>query len=185
MAIFIFVIPIITAIIIIAILFSDTYSVYLRSLLDTFVLKKMSTDSGIERSSWNRQAMQNFFDTFGFGTGNGSLRSSSFPVAVLANLGIVGAVLFGLFLVTVFFSSGKGRPVNRLDDAYRQAAKSACFAWLITATVSGALVDLGLAFFAFAALACSRPAVVQRQMRVELSDATFRGFQLSESKYGK
>jgi hypothetical protein len=88
-------------------------------------------------------------------------------------------------LVTVFFSSGKGRPVNRLDDAYRQAAKSACFAWLITATVSGALVDLGLAFFAFAALACSRPAVVQRQMRVELSDATFRGFQLSESKYGK
>jgi hypothetical protein len=185
MAIFIFVIPVITAIIIIAILFSDTYSVYLRSLLDTFVLKKMSTDSGIERSSWNRQAMQNFFDTFGFGTGNGSLRSSSFPVAVLANLGIVGAVLFGLFLVTVFFSSGKGRPVNRLDDAYRQAAKSACFAWLITATVSGALVDLGLAFFAFAALACSRPAVVQRQMRVELSDATFRGFQLSESKYGK
>jgi hypothetical protein len=173
MAIFIFVIPVVAAIIVLAILFSDAYSEYLRSLLDTFVLKKMSTDSGIERSSWNRQAMQNFFDTFGFGAGNGSLRSSSFPVAVLANLGMVGAVLFGLFLVMVFFSSGKGRAVDRLDDAYRQAAKSACFAWLITATVSGALVDLGLVFFAFAALACYEPADVQRQEQTKLSEATF------------
>jgi hypothetical protein len=173
MAIFIFVIPVIAAIVVIAIGFSDTYSIYLRDLLDTFVLKKMTTDSGMERSSWNRQAMENFFDTFGFGTGNGSLRTSSFPIAVLANLGIVGAVLFGLFFLTVFFSFRKRRPIDGLDDAYRQAAKSACFAWLITATVSGALVDLGLAFFALAALACSRPADVQRQEEMKLSDVAF------------
>jgi len=47
--------------------------------------------------------------------------------------------------------------MDQPDDAYRQAAKSACFALLIVATVSGALVDLGLPFFIFAALACSRP----------------------------
>jgi hypothetical protein len=174
MAIFIFVVPVVAAIIVLAILFNDAYSDYLRNLLDTFVLKKMSTDSGIERSSWNRQAMQNFFDTFGFGTGNGSLRSSSFPVAVLANLGVVGAVLFVLFFVTVFVSSGKGSPVNRLDDAYQQAAKSACFAWLITATVSGALVDLGLVFFAFAAIACAKPADVRREEQTKLSDVALR-----------
>jgi hypothetical protein len=170
---FVFGTPIIAAIIVLVIGFSDTYWIYLRDLLDTFVLNKMATASGIERSSWNQQAMQNFFDTFGFGVGNGSVRSSSFPVAVVANLGIVGTILFSLFLITVFFNRGNGQHINRLDDAYRQAAKSACLAWLITATTSGALVDLGLAFFAFAALTCARPAEAQYPEKLELSDAVF------------
>jgi len=35
------------------------------------------------------------------------------------------------------------------------AAKSACFAWLIAATSSAGFIDLGLAFFSFAAVACT------------------------------
>jgi hypothetical protein len=99
------------------------------------------------------------------------MRSSSFPIAVIANLGVIGTVLFGLFFITVFLSSRNGGPVDPLDDAYRKAAKSACFAWLITATVSGALVDLGLAFFAFAALASAGATQVQGQEAVELPKA--------------
>ena len=156
MALFIFGVPAIAAILGIAIAMNDTYSVYLQDLVDQFVLNKMSTASGIERSTWNRQAMQNFYDTFGFGVGNGSLRSSSFPVAVLANFGIVGTILFGTFFLTVFQRSAPC--FDSLDDGYRRAAKSTCIAWLITATTSGALVDLGLPFFALAALACSVPA---------------------------
>jgi hypothetical protein len=48
---------------------------------------------------------------------------------------------------------GHDSPVR---NACRNAAKYGYLAWLIAATVSGALVDLGLPFFAFAALACSR-----------------------------
>jgi len=128
----------------------------MKSLLDTLVFNKMSTDSGIERSSWNRQALQNFYDTFGFGVGNGSVRASSFPVGLLASLGIPGAVLFGMFFIRVFFNRARNQNHDRLDDAYVAAAKSACVAWLITATTSGALIDLGLSYYAFAALASAR-----------------------------
>ncbi len=156
MAAFIFGVPVLAAILGIALAMNETYSVYIQSLVDQFVLNKMSTASGIERATWNRQAMQNFYDTFGFGVGNGSLRSSSFPVAVLANFGVMGTILFGAFFITLFQPNASS-PDN-LDDAYRRAAKSTCIAWLITATTSGALVDLGLPFFALAALACASPA---------------------------
>jgi hypothetical protein len=44
-----------------------------------------------------------------------------------------------------------------INVGYRRAAKSVCIAWLITAAVSGALTDLGLPFFVFAALCSARP----------------------------
>jgi hypothetical protein len=150
--------PILFLILVIAIALNDNSAAYMKSLLDEMVFNKMSTDSGIERSSWNRQGIQNFFDTFGFGVGNGSVRTSSFPIAVLASLGIIGSFLLSMFLISMIFGRNRfgGDP---LDNAYRRAARSACIAWLISASVSGALVDLGLPFFAFAALASSRPLV--------------------------
>ena len=71
----------------VAIALNDNASAYAQNLIDTMVLNKLSTASGIERSAWNEQALQNFFDTFGFGVGNGSVRASSFPIGVLASLG--------------------------------------------------------------------------------------------------
>ncbi len=144
---------------IIAILLSDPASAYMQNLIETMVLNKMSTSSGIERSLWNAQALQNFFDTLLMGVGNGSVRASSFPVAVLASLGIPGAVLFGMFFLTLMLYRPKVE-TSRLDAGYRQAAKSVCTAWLITNSTAGTLVDLGLPFFAFAALSCARGRVV-------------------------
>jgi hypothetical protein len=150
--------PILFLILVTSIALNDSSAAYMKSLLDELVFNKLSTDSGVERSSWNRQGMQNFFDTFGFGVGNGSARTSSFAVAVLASLGIIGSLLLSMFLISMIFGRNRfgGDP---LDDAYRRAAKSACIAWLISASVSGALVDLGLPFYAFAALASSKPLV--------------------------
>jgi hypothetical protein len=156
MALLIIAAPIILLVIGLAIALNDAASTYVQNMADTMILKKMSTQSGDERSSWNRQALQTFFDTYGFGAGNGSLRASTFPLAVLANLGFVGAILFCLFFVGIFFGRSPAMS-DRIDDANRRAARSACLAGLITATVSGALTDLGLSFFAFAAIACSRP----------------------------
>jgi len=164
--------PILFSILAVAIALNDTSAAYVQSLLDTMVFNKMSTDSGVERSSWNRQAMQNFYDTFGFGAGIGSVRTSSFPIAVLSNLGVIGTLLFSMFFVRVLFDQSNLGSSDRLADAYVQAARCACIAWLITASISGALVDLGLPFFAFAALACSAsrspylsPAVTRRMVR--------------------
>jgi hypothetical protein len=148
--------PIAILVICLTIALNDATSAYVKNLADTMILNKMSTESGVERSMWNRQALQAFFNTYGFGVGNGSLRASSFPLAVLGNLGFVGAILFCLFFVGIFFNRAQFAKSHQIDDAYRQAAKSACIAWLITATISGALTDLGLPFFAFAAIACSR-----------------------------
>jgi hypothetical protein len=93
--------------VVIVIALNDAYWASLQNLLDTLVLNKMSTDSGIERSSWNKQALQNLFDTFGFGVGNGSVGVSSFPVGVLASLGVFGALIFGMFFVKVAVQPNK------------------------------------------------------------------------------
>ena len=144
--------PIVFAILGCALALNEEASAYVYNLLDTTVFSKLSSSSGEERSSWNVQALQVFVDTFGFGAGNGSMRTSSFPLAVIANLGVIGAGLFALF--SRHMSWRKRRwSAHSLEGAYRQAAKSACIAWLITATISGSLTDLGMPFFAFAAIA--------------------------------
>jgi hypothetical protein len=114
----------------------------------------MASDSGVERSSWNQAALQSFFDTYGFGFGNGSGRASSFIIAVLANLGLIGTALFIMFFLGVFFERSSGH-LTLPEEAARKAAKSMCLAWVIGSTVSAPLIDLGLSFYAFAALACA------------------------------
>jgi len=121
------------------------------------VLNKMSTDSGVERSSWNAQAMQNFIDTFGFGAGNGSLRASSILFGIPASLGIVGTISFSLFFIKVFLGESGGSKLEPIDDALRRSARYACAAWFISVATSGAFIDLGLPFFAFAAFTSARP----------------------------
>jgi hypothetical protein len=146
--------PIVAPIVMIAVALNETSSAYVSGMFDELVFNKMSTASGVERSLWNAQGLQNFVDTFGAGVGNGSMRASSFPISVLASLGVIGAVTMTLFLVSVFLSGSTDE--DHVRSGYRKAAKYACLGWLVAATVSGALVDLGLPFFAFAALACSQ-----------------------------
>ena len=152
---FVFGAPFLVAILALSIALSDSYSEKVRDLLDVFFFNKMASDSGVERSSWNRAALQSFFDTYGFGFGNGSGRASSFVVAVLANLGLLGSVLLFVFFIGVFFSRSKAIRPNSLEDATRKGAKSMCLAWIIGGTVSAPMIDLGLSFYAFAALACA------------------------------
>jgi hypothetical protein len=150
------------------------YSDYVLNFLDGTVFNKLSTSSGVERSSWNSQALQNFVDTIGFGVGNGSARASSFPVAVLANLGIIGTFVFGFFFVTLFVPGSRNGRSDPLEEAYSRAAKLACLACLTTATTSGALVDLGLPFYIFAAVCNARqlPDVLAQRYRLA-SDVGF------------
>ncbi len=117
---------------------------------------KSTSQSGMERARWNATAMANFRDTLFMGGGLGSIRASSFPLAVLSNLGVLGAIGFAGFLAFVF-GADRGDPPRSLDGDVRAAARTACAGLLIGATVSGALVDLGLPFYVFAALSCAEP----------------------------
>jgi hypothetical protein len=179
MAIFLICMPVLAGIVAVLIRLNEPLYIYLRDLVDILVLDKMSTSSGIERSGWNAQAIGNFLDTFGFGAGNGSVRASSFPIAVIANLGILGAMVYGSFLLAVW---RKGRDlVSKETSAVQEAARSACLGWLIAATASVGFVDLGLPFFAFAALACA-PLTAPRWQpalgRTGLNSLSFAGAKL-------
>ena len=91
--------PIAALIVVVGVALNDAASLYIQNILDTIVFNKLATDSGVERSAWIRQALQNFLDTSGFGAGNGSLRASSLLAAMVGSLGV-----FGAFTATVPFS---------------------------------------------------------------------------------
>lgn len=115
---------------------------------DQTMLRKLQSASGVERSSWNLQAWHNFVDSGGLGIGLGSGRASSFPMVLLSNLGVLGVLLFGLF-VAALHRSRRAAPAP--EQAIRRAALRAVWAALITASVSGSIFDLGLMFYTLAA----------------------------------
>jgi hypothetical protein len=120
------------------------------------IVNKLSSSSGIERVRWNSQALSNFTDTYAMGGGVGSVRASSFPIAVLGNIGAIGALTYGGFLFAILFGR-KNRWAASYPAACQSAARWACVAQLIGASVSGSFLDLGLLFFIFAGLACAGP----------------------------
>ena len=148
--------PLAIVAVVVAVALSPQVSATLWDFISVTLLDKSTSQSGMERASWNIMAWQNFKDTAGLGGGLGSIRASSFPLAVLSNLGAVGAVGFAGFFASIFWADRGDRP-NSFQADLRSAARTACAGLLIGATVSGALVDLGLPFFVFAGLACAVP----------------------------
>lgn len=121
-------------------------------LVTLTLLEKIESDSGVERMSWNAQALGAFWDTLGFGAGLGSVRASSWLIVVPASIGIFGALTYWLFVGSVLLARTGAEPRSA---AIRTAAKMGCLAQLIAASVAGGTVDLGLLFFSFAAIAAS------------------------------
>ena len=66
MTAFIVTAPLVIIVVAILIGLNISAAAYVGNLLDTLVLNKLSTASGVERSSWNSQGIQNFIDTYGF-----------------------------------------------------------------------------------------------------------------------
>ncbi|MFZ5890675.1 MAG: hypothetical protein ACOY0T_06455 [Myxococcota bacterium] len=120
------------------------------------VLSKMQSSSGVERNSWNQQAWSNFLDTFGVGVGLGSARASGFALVLLSNVGIFGTLMFLAFLKAVWGSQTSAPNLSASERGVCLAARQAVFAALAAALVSGAVFDLGMAFYIFAAAASVR-----------------------------
>jgi hypothetical protein len=106
--------------------------------------EKLNSDSGVERSSWNYQGLQNLIETNGLGVGVGSTRTSSWPLAVLASLGIIGTVTYLAFVLMVFFARPVGDGQTR---SFQKAVRTALITQVILASIGSPFVDLGLLFF--------------------------------------
>lgn len=114
--------------------------------------KKVTSDSASVRFAMNARAYDNFFDSFGLGTGLGSNRASSFALVLLSNLGWIGVLFFGLFLWSVLMGRGRAQ-MPALDAAVVLGARHAVLASLVAACVSAVVYDLGVVFYILAAAA--------------------------------
>ena len=141
------------------------------------VAEKLQSQSGVERSSWNQKAILALIDTKGLGAGVGSVRASSWLVAVPSNIGFFGSLTFGSFVVLILFGGrvrvpprpgGRGSAwhsasqeqdaLHRYEaEAIRSACRASCVAFIVGASIAGSFVDLGLPFFIFAGTASRRP----------------------------
>lgn len=153
---FLILLPLACVALVLAILLQDTLLFAVQDFYDRAVGQKLASSSGVERTSWNTQALKNFADTWGFGVGVGSVRASSFLTAVPASMGVIGSALYAAFLMQLFGRSPPGVLNDRARDV-RRAARVTCIGMLVAASVAGTLVDLGLSFFLFAALATTAP----------------------------
>ena len=161
--------PIAAPLVMVAIALNESSSTYVGGLLNELVFNKMSSESGTERSSWNAQGLQNFIDTFGFGVGNRSMRALCPSVSLFW---VSGALTMGRSLSR---SSARSGDDNLVRMHTENAAKYACLAGL-SPQRPGALVDLGLPFFAFAALGMlASGLIVQRASYQALITRIFSG----------
>jgi hypothetical protein len=123
----------------------------LTAYLDNVLFDKASSDSGVERMSWNTQAWQNFLDTWMMGAGIGSVRASNWLLGCLASIGLIGTGLFLGFLLSLARLPSTGLMEDR--DAIIRALKAGCLAMFMSAMLTTATPDLGVFFFALAGLA--------------------------------
>lgn len=121
--------------------------------VDLVVLNKASSDSGIERSSWNIISFQNFLDSWGLGVGLGTARASSFAVALLASVGVPGALFYAVFVFECFLRP-RGQP-GSLEADIAVATRNGYAGLLIGDLLVGPIIDQGFFFCMLAALAAA------------------------------
>lgn len=131
-------------------LFQEVYR-----FVDITILSKPASLSALERGSWNASGLSNFWDSYGFGVGLGTVRTSSFAVALLSNVGVFGTIFFLAFLLTaVIWPRGEARSY---EADVGLAARNGCLCLIVGALISGSTVDLGLIFFIMAGLRSAVP----------------------------
>lgn len=69
------------------------------NIVNPVIFDKLSSNSGVTRSAWNKMALQNFFDTYGLGIGFRVIRASSMFYNILGQLGFGGLILFINFIL--------------------------------------------------------------------------------------
>jgi hypothetical protein len=147
--------PLVVVAAILAAQLNEEASKPIRDYIDVLIFSKSGSDSAIERTAWNTFALQNFFDSYGLGVGLGTVRTSSFPISLLSNVGVPGTIFY-LFFAASAFLRRRGTPHTFSSDV-RLAARNACLGLIIGATFAGTTVEQGLFFYVLAGMACAEP----------------------------
>lgn len=147
--------PLAAALVLAGVLLVPPVRDFIGGYLETGVLAKSQTDSGVERGSWNAAGIRNFIDTNGTGAGLGSTRTSSLAIALVASVGVPGTFFFLVFLGLSLLKQ-RGIPGSYYSDA-RAAARNGCFGLLLGDLLINTTMDVGLLFCALAAIAAAEP----------------------------
>ncbi len=131
------------------------------------LLTKGTSDSGIERGSWNTQALQVFHDTDWLGAGIGSTRASNYALVLLSNLGAIGFLLFGFLLLRVTLSR-MAPALAREERGIVWAARIGILVTLIPSLLVGTVYDLGTMFYILVGVAASGAATAAAPEQVRL-----------------
>ncbi|WP_342105385.1 hypothetical protein [Methylobacterium sp. SI9] len=141
---FLFLGPFVVAFIVMAGALQESVWNAVQSIYQAAFSEKLTSDSGVERSSWNYQGLQNLFETNGLGVGVGSTRTSSWPLAVLASLGVIGTVTYFAFVLLFLLA----RPVgDARTQSFQKSIRLACVTQVVLGSIGSPFVDLGLLFF--------------------------------------
>jgi hypothetical protein len=120
-------------------------------IVDSTLVNKLNTQSGIERWYWNENGLRVFYETGMLGAGVGSVRTSSLFVALLANVGIPGLVFFIAFIASLCLAAWRGSSDPDIG-VYATASAWSGFTIVISAVLAASGIDLGLFFFILAAI---------------------------------
>ncbi|TWI22598.1 hypothetical protein [Mesorhizobium tianshanense] len=116
-------------------------------LVDSTVINKATSASGQERSYWNYKSLQSFFDTGGLGVGLGSSRASSWPIAVLSQLGLFGtAMMTALLAMLVRGLRGVRSRIDPEVDAIASSVRACALSGLVAASLGSGSADPGIVF---------------------------------------
>jgi hypothetical protein len=127
-------------------------------LFRDMIFNKASSGSGQERTYWNIKSLQAFVDTGGVGIGLGSSRASSWLIAVISQLGLIGSIMMAALIAVVARGLGSLKPyVDHETDAVVSSVQACVLASMLAASISGGTADPGTIFFiGFAVIIASR-----------------------------
>jgi hypothetical protein len=136
-------------------------------LIDAAIIDKSSSDSGQERAYWNIKSLQNFVDTGGLGIGFGSSRASSWPVAVLSQLGLLGSLMMALLLGVIARGLGRYRAVvDPETDALVASVRASAFGSIVAGSLVSGTADPGMLFFIALAVVAAARVNARRQAKM-------------------
>lgn len=71
------------------------------NVIQRLIINKLDSHSAYIRGLWNTNAVKTFFDTWGIGMGYSNVRGSSLLYTIPASCGLIGALLFVIFIITL------------------------------------------------------------------------------------
>lgn len=138
----------------IVILFLPAVANVAEAVITDSLLNKGTTDSAIERGTWNAQAWQVFQDTHWLGAGIGSTRGSNYALVLLSNLGAVGFALFVLLVLRVTLSRISPQLMTE-ERGLVWAARVGILTTLVPSLLVGTVYDLGTLFYCLVGVAAA------------------------------